>query len=119
MGVNALFLDSRKAFDMVDHRKLAELNINKRFSVLKVSYIAGVNRLNWIRFCRLYCHDLQALIYEGPTLFSAHINDIEDSIPNSIAVDTYKYPDDWTLDESLKQDVICRGLNSVQIWVWS
>jgi hypothetical protein len=33
MGVHALFLDFRKAFDMVDHgillRKLAELNINK------------------------------------------------------------------------------------------
>jgi hypothetical protein len=45
MWVHALFLDFRKAFDMVDHgillRKLAELNINKSLWLWIQSYLDG------------------------------------------------------------------------------
>jgi hypothetical protein len=45
MGVHTLFLDFRKAFDMVDNgillRKLAELNINKSLWLWIQSFLDG------------------------------------------------------------------------------
>ena len=38
----------------------------------------------------------------SPTLFNVHINDLEDSVPDSLVVDTWKYADDCTQDESVQ-----------------
>ena len=48
-----------------------------------------------------------------------HINDIEDSIHKSIEADAYKYADDCTLDESVKEGNVSHmqeALNSMQKW---
>jgi retron-type reverse transcriptase len=55
----------------------------------------------------------------SPTLFSVHINNIEHSVPNSIAVDTHKYADDCTLDQSIKEcdvSLMQEVLDSMQTW---
>ena len=47
------------------------------------------------------------------------MNDVEDSIPNSLAVGTYKYADDCPLDESVKEgDVnnMQEVFNCMQTW---
>ena len=52
-------------------------------------------------------------------LFNVYVNDVEDSIPNSLAVSTYKYADHRTLDESFKEgDVgnMQKVLNCMQTW---
>ena len=36
-------------------------------------------------------------------LFNIHINDIESSIPDRLSINSCKYADDYTLDESLSQ----------------
>ena len=38
----------------------------------------------------------------SPTLFNVHIDDLEDSVPDSLVVDTWKYADDCTQDESVQ-----------------
>ena len=53
----------------------------------------------------------------SPTLFNVHINDIlEYSIQKSIEADAYKYADDCTLDESVKEGAVShmQVLNSMQ-----
>ena len=55
----------------------------------------------------------------SPTLFNVYVNDVEDSIPNSLAVSTHKYADDCTLDESVKEGDVSNMqevLNCMQIW---
>ncbi len=54
-----------------------------------------------------------------PTLFNVYVNDVEDSIPNSLAVNTHKYADDCTLDESVKEGDVSNMqevLNGMQTW---
>ena len=38
-------------------------------------------------------------LYSPPALFNIHINDMEDSIPDDLLVDTTKYADDCTEDQ--------------------
>ncbi len=52
-GVHALFLDFRKAFDLVDHgillRKLAELKVNNCFWMWRKVFLRkGANKSNWV-----------------------------------------------------------------------
>ena len=39
----------------------------------------------------------------SPTLFNIHINDIENSIPDRLSINTCKYADDCTQDETVSQ----------------
>ena len=127
MGVHALFLDFRKAFDMVDHgillRKLAELNINKSLWLWIQSFLDGRSQQIKLNSFLSSVSSCPAGVPQGsvisPTLFNVHINDIEDSVPNSIAVDTHKYADDCTLDQSVKEGDVSKMqevLNSIQTW---
>ena len=108
MGVQALFLDFRKAFDMVGHgillRKLAELRINKSFWLWLLDGRTQQIKLNSFISSVSSC---PAGVPQGsvisPTLFNVHINDINDSIHKSIEADAYKYADDCTLNESVKE----------------
>ena len=119
MGVHALFLDFRKAFDMVDHgillRKLAELNINKNLWLRIQSFLDGRSQQVKLNSFLSTVSPCPAGVPQGsvisPTLFNVYVNDVEDSIPNSLAVNTHKYADDCTLDESVKEGYvsnICR-----------
>ena len=115
----------QKAFDMVDHgillRKLAEININKSLWLWIQCFLDGQQvKLNYFLSSVSSC---PAGVPQGsvisPTLFNVHINDIEDSVPNSIAVDTHKYADDCTLDQSVKEGDVSQMqevLNSMQTW---
>ena len=84
-------------------RKLTELNVNKNFWLWIRSILEGSAQqvrlggtLSSVMLCLAGIPQGSVL---SQTLFNVHINDLEDSIPASLAVDTCKYVDDCTLDE--------------------
>ncbi len=126
MGVHALFLDFMKAFDMVDHgilRKLAEFNINKNLRLWIQSFLDGRSQQVKLNSFLSTVSPCPAGVPQGsvisPTLFNVYVNDVEDSIPNSLVVNTHKYADDCTLDESVKEGYVSNMqevLNCMQTW---
>ena len=93
-------IDFRKAFDLVDHgillRKLAELNVPKCFWLWTRSFLEGrsqqvnlVGALSSTMPCPLGVPQGSVL---SPTLFNVHVIDFEDSIPDHLNINTYKYP---------------------------
>ena len=110
-GVHALFIDFRKAFALVDHgillRKLAAMNVTKAFWLWIRSFLEDRNQqvkhagtLSSIKPC-------PASVPQGSVmslvLFNIHINDIESEIPERLSMNSCKYADDCTLDESVSQ----------------
>ena len=109
MGVHVLFIDFRKAFDLVDHgillRKLAEMNVLKCFWLWTRSFLEGRSQqvnlggaLSSAMPCPLGVPQGSVL---SPTLFNVHVNDFEDSIPDHLTINTYKYADDCTQGEAI------------------
>ena len=89
-GIHALFLDFRKAFDLVDHeillRKLAELNVNNSLIWLWVkSFLDGRSQQVNLGGIKSRSEPCPAGVLQGsiisPTLFNVHINDLEDTVP--------------------------------------
>ena len=128
-GIHALFLDFRKAFDLVDHSillsKLKAKNINKSlwlwiqsFLSFRTQQVKLPSTVSTIRPC-------PAGVPQGcvisSLLFNIHIDDIEDAIPSELRdqVRVCKYADDCTVfmkiqrgSESKMQAV----LDSLQRW---
>ena len=55
----------------------------------------------------------------SPVLFNIHINDMESSIPERLSMNSCKYADDCTLDESVSQGSTSHmqmALEAVQDW---
>ena len=112
MGVHALFLDFEKAFDMVDHGilmcKLAEFNINKSFWLWIRSFLEGTSQQVKLRGTLSSVMPCPAGVPQGsvmsPILFNVRFSDLEDSVPDSLVVDTWKYAYDCTQDESVQLD---------------
>ena len=103
-GVHALFLDFRKAFDLVDHaillEKLATMNISRSFWNWVQSYLSGRTlqvKLPGVVSCS---GEVIAGVPQGgvisPTLFNVFINDIDDCYPPGVSINTCKYADDCT-----------------------
>ena len=104
-------------------RKLAELNINKTFWLCIQSFLDGRSQQVKLNSILSTVSSCSAGVLQGsvisPTLFNVYVNDIEDSIPNSLAVGTYKYADDCTLDESVKEGDVSNMqevLNCMRTW---
>lgn len=85
-GIHALFIDFRKAFDLVDHgillRKLAEINVTKNFWLWTRSVLEGRSQqvnlgetLSSIKHCPAGVPQGSVI---SPTLFNVHVNDLED-----------------------------------------
>ena len=110
MGVHVLFVDFRKAFDLVDHgillQKLAEHRVNRSFWLWVKSFLEHRSQqvkvgdtLSSIMPCPLGVPQGSVL---SPTLFNIHIDDLQDSVPVQLDVDTCMYADDCTQDETIK-----------------
>ncbi|CAB4002548.1 Hypothetical predicted protein [Paramuricea clavata] len=108
-GIRALFIDFKKAFDLVDHgillNKLVLMNVNKSFWLWVKSFLSGrtqqvkINQtLSSIEGCPAGVPQGSAL---SPTLFNIHIDDLDTSVPEDLEVSTYKYADDCTQSECI------------------
>ena len=110
-----MFLDFRKAFDLVDHKiiltKLAEMNISRAFWSWVKCFLTGRTQQVNLHGVMSSIAPCPAGVPQGsvisPILFNVHISDLEDSIPDHLTINTNKYADDCTLEE-----VIERGLSS-------
>ena len=106
-GVHAMFLDFRKAFDLVSHKillaKLAEMNVSKAFWLWTKCFLTGRTQQVNLHGVMSSVAPCPAGVPQGsvisPTLFNVHINNMEDSIPDHLMINTNKYADDCTQDE--------------------
>ena len=113
-GVHELFIDFRKAFDLADHgillRKLAAMNVTKVFWLWIRSFLEDRNQKVKLAGTLSSIKPCPAGVPQGsvisPVLFNIHINDIESSIPDRLSINSCKYADDCTLDESVSQGSI-------------
>ena len=104
MGVHAVFIDFRKAIDLVDHKrllnKLALMNINKPFCLWIKSFLSGRVQQVIINGSLSSIASCPAGVPQGsviaPTLFNIYIDDLEDTLPEQLKVSTEKYADDCT-----------------------
>ena len=94
MGVHAVFIDFRKAFDLVDHKsllnKLALMNINKPFWLWIKSFLSGIVQQVNINGSLSSIASCAAVVPQGsviaPTLFNIYIDDLEDTLPEQLKV---------------------------------
>ena len=120
-GVHVVYVDFRKAFDLVDHgvllTKLAGMGITKSFWKWTQSYLSG--RTQQVKLPGVLSRhgEVIAGVPQGgvisPTLFNVHVNDIEDCIPWGIPVSTCKYADDCTLYELVFKDSVSQMQDAV------
>ena len=120
-GVHVVFVDFRKAFDLVDHgvllTKLAGMGITKSFWKWTQSYLSG--RTQQVKLPGVLSRhgEVIAGVSQGgvisPTLFNVHVNDIEDCIPRGIPVSTCKCADDCTLYELVVKDSVSQMQDAV------
>ena len=120
-GVHVVFVEFRKAFDLVDHGvlliKLAGMGITMSFWKWTQSYLSG--RTQQVKLPGVLSRhgEVIAGVPQGgvisPTLFNVHVNDIEDCIPRGIPVSTCKYADDCTLYELVFKDSVSQMQDAV------
>ena len=114
-GVHVIFIDFRKAFDLVSHNisleKLASMNVNKSFWLWIKSFLTGRTQQVNLRGNLSSIQPCPSGVAQGsvisPTLFNVHINDLEDAVPNHVNIDTCKYADDCT-----QYQIVERGICS-------
>ena len=126
-GVHALFIDFRKAFDLVDHKilldKLAQMNVSRSFWLWTRSFLEGRTQQVNLQGALSFIAPCPAGVPQGsvisPTLFNIHINDLEDGVPEQSRVNTGKYADDCTMDTSVnagEPSSLQRALDAAQGW---
>ncbi|CAB4019987.1 Hypothetical predicted protein [Paramuricea clavata] len=126
-GVHALFVDFRKAFDLVDHKflldKLADMNVTRSFWLWTMSFLEGRTQQVNLQGVLSFTASCPAGVPQGsaisPTLFNIHINDMEENVSEQACVNTIKYADDCTMDTSIRLGEFSdlqSALDSVQSW---
>ena len=126
-GVHAFFMEFRKAFDLVEHgillRKLAEMNVTKGFWLWVRIFLDGRSQQVNVGGSLSSIKPCPAGVPQGsvisPTLFNVHVNDLENSVPDQLLINTCKYADDCTQDEVVAQGTTSHmqeALEAMQTW---
>ncbi|KXJ08826.1 putative RNA-directed DNA polymerase from transposon X-element [Exaiptasia diaphana] len=112
LAPNHLFVDFRKAFDLVDHAilltKLADMGVSRNFWRWTQSFLS--NRTLQVKLPGVTSrigHVVAGVPQGGvlsPTLFNVHINDIEVGIQGDSQITTCKYADDCTMYQLVPVD---------------
>ena len=114
-GVHVVFVDFRKAFDLVDHgtllTKLANMKVGKSFWLWIQSFLADRTQQVKLLGALSASRTVVAGVHQGevisPMLFNVHMNDIEDTVPGVFQPSTCKYADDCT-----QYEIISNGTGS-------
>ena len=118
-GLHAIFIDFRKAFDLVNHNillgKLASMNVNKSFWLWIRGFLTRRTQQVNLHGILSSIQPCPSGVPQGsvisPTLFNVHINDLKDTMPDLLNINTCKYADDCTQDQ-----IIERGMcSSMQV----
>ncbi len=119
-GVHAIFIDFRKTFDLVNHNiqleKLASMNVNKSFWLWIRSFLTGRTQQVNLHGILSSIQPCPSGVPQGsvisPTLFNVHINDLEDTMPDLLNINTCKYADDCTQDQIIERGM-CSSMQEV------
>ena len=119
-GVHVVFIDFRKAFDLVDHgvllTKLAGMGITKSFLKWTQSYLSG--RAQQVKLPGVLSRHGEVIAgVISPTLFNVHVNDIEDCIPRGIPVSTCKYPANTHVSSIVSKvcNLLCKRIHYLRV----
>ena len=104
-GVHIVFVDFRKAFDLVDHAilltKLAASGVNRGFWKWTQSFLTGRTLQVKLPGALSKVGQVIAGVPQGgvisPMLFNVHINDVDKDIPSSLGIKSCKFAHDLTL----------------------
>jgi retron-type reverse transcriptase len=88
--------------------KLASMNVSKPFWLWIRSFLTGRTQqvnlhgtLSSIQPCPIGVPQGSVM---SPTLFNVHINDLKDTVPNLVNINTCKYADDCTQYQIIERD---------------
>ena len=120
MGVHAVFIDFRKAFDLVHHKlllnKLAIMNINKPFWLWIKSFLSGrVQQVNLRQF--IFYFNVPS---GRPAHFNIYIDDLEDSLQELLKVCPKKCTGDCTEHQKVSADFgsnLQQSFNELNNWL--
>ena len=126
-GVHVIFIDFRKAFDLVNHNilleKLASMNFNKSFWLWIKSFLTGRTQQVNLQGILSSTQPCPSGVPQGsvisPSLFNVHINDLEDAAPSLINIDMCKYADDCTQYQIVEKgmcSIMQEAVNELDRW---
>ena len=98
--MHIVYVDFRKAFDLVDHAilltKLAASGVNRGFWKWTQSFLTG--RTLQVKLPGALSKVGQVIAgVISPILFNVHINDVDKDIPSCLGIKSCKFADDLTL----------------------
>ena len=126
-GVHIVFVDFRKAFDLVDHAilltKLAASGVNRGFWKWTQSFLTGRTLQVKLPGALSKVGQVIAGVPQGgvisPILFNVHINDVDKDIPSSLGIKSCKFADDLTLYQIVplhSESYMQEGVDGVKLW---
>ena len=126
-GVHIVFVDFRKAFDLVDHAilltKPATSGVNRGFWKWTQSFLTGrtlqVKLPGALSKVGQVIAGLPQVGVISPMFFNVHINDVEKDIPSSLGIKSCRFADDRTLYQIVplhSESYLQEGVDWVKLW---
>ena len=125
--MHIVFVDFRKAFDLVDHAilltKLAASGVNRGFWKWTQSFLTGRTLQVKLPGALSKVGQVIAGVPQGGVisaiLFNVHISDVDNDIPSSLGIKSCKFADDLTLYQIVplhSESYMQEGVDGVKLW---